>query len=318
MKVDIGTIKSSSEITTKKLKSKFISESLLKLMYSAFLILSKKRNASRTTFQHKNTRDIRVGMPSYRYTDHYEKVQMAKYWFLHDWTPVAFLTLTFSPRKLWGISATNPVKDIGELKKIYKTSSTSWNNLLRHIQKKHDDSLSFWAVWESTKNGFPHLHIAFYNEMPDNVWQSIGKWWNERYGFMYLYTLNSVGKDQEGKEWVHQWKWRWNRKLKKLYKANECRYPLGNYIARYISKYLTKDAPLIQRMIFTVLGKRSFSTSEDIKEIRRIRDQEYAENISSEWEFLEQFRDPKNKLPPGTYQPDEYYSKWYDRLSENA
>jgi len=268
------------------------------------LFQAREKNAAefRLIFWHSETGIVVIGTGNYRFHDKYAKQQMAKLWFIQKLQPTAFLTLTFAPKR-WGVTRENPVKSIEQARKIWKASGPAWHNLCVYIRKKWGISSTFWAVWESQQNGFPHIHVVFFSLIRDEVWIDMARWWNERHGFVKLFSIEKLA---DGK--VRQTEWRWKAKNKEFRRGKTKDYFLGNFMARYMMKYLSKVAPLMQKVMMTVFRKRSFSMSEDLQIQKKEHEEAWIQESKDKgWTLLDKFWDRDLDYPAGTRLTQEEY-----------
>jgi len=268
------------------------------------LFQAREKNAAefRLLFYHSETGIVVIGTGNYRFHDKYAKQQMAKLWFLQKLQPTAFLTLTFDPKR-GGVTREKPVQSIEQARKIWKGSGPAWHNLCKYVRKKWGILPTFWAVWESQQNGFPHIHVVFFSLIRDEVWIDMARWWNERHGFVKLFSIENL---PNGK--VRQTEWRWKSKNKEFKRGKTKDYRLGNFMARYMMKYLSKLAPLMQKVMMTVFRKRSFSMSEDLQIQKKEHEEAWIQESKDKgWTLLDKFWDRDLDYPAGTQLTQEEY-----------
>jgi len=274
------------------------------VLWIHFTAVSKSRKKFRLLLENLATHMMLVTEGKYRFQDKYARQKMAELWFLNQLQPTAFLTLTFDPKR-YDISLENPLDDYDKLIEIWGKSAKIWNNLLRMLQKKGIKP-EYWCVWEAQKNGFPHLHVVFYTNHDAKTWKYIANYWTERFGeIIKLYTVADLGNG-----WVSSTPWYWDpeKDVMKPQPKKAEPYRQGNQVFKYVSKYMMKEAPLMQQMMMLAAGKRSYSLSSGILKLKAEHMEQLKKNKGDQqWRVLEKFHDPKGKFPDGTQLTAEHF-----------
>ena len=117
----------------------------------------------------------------HRWTPIYRKAVIAKMYLLEKWyndNPCDLTMGTFTTYQDGAYSE----RQVGKLTVLeaFATLKKSWN-LIRMYLRYYYPEISFVYMYEPHKTGYPHLHVLFFGNLPDEIQEKIKRLWSEKY-----------------------------------------------------------------------------------------------------------------------------------------
>ncbi len=220
--------------------------------------------------------------PSYRFTEDYKNKILYKFYHTLDMKLYYWVTLTTQAYE---------GQDWLEYTRGMKINLDKMWKRFYDYQKKYDKGFKFIRVYELTKKNTLHVHVAIYSKLSDKIlrknfikqvekfgWVKIFKYTDhQKQGFVSKKgTFYDAWVSNTWESWYNEGYVKWKRKPKNM---------SSNKLINYLMKYMTKNASLLHRALFTFFRIRTYSIS------RNMKLPGFTRGSSEEWIFEQKYVD---------------------------